>query len=176
MDNNRKSKRIVPKLKIITEGSYLKSNPLISSRTLNENNVAKKSLSHHKFRSEIYSDEHGPEGSVGTLTPKSAEFKNKPSPDIMSQEYVAYHQKKGEFRRQEVLEIMSPIRDMVRKISKKFGVLERPRNSEKFDHQLKIFHMINTYINPKQLASDYLNVHSSSKGLNIHIDTGIQPF
>jgi hypothetical protein len=110
------------------------------------------------------------------LTPENVKIETKPAPDITSEQYVAYHQRKGEYRRKEVLKTMSPIRDKVKKISQKFGVLERPGNSQKFDHQMKIFHTINTYVNSSQLASDYLNVHAEAKGLNIHIETGIQPY
>jgi hypothetical protein len=110
------------------------------------------------------------------LTPENVRIETKPAPDITSEQYVAYHQRKGEYRRKEVLKTMSPIRDKVKKISQKFGVLERPGNSQKFDHQMKIFHTINTYVNSSQLASDYLNVHAEAKGLNIHIGTETQPY
>jgi hypothetical protein len=110
------------------------------------------------------------------LTPENVRIETKPAPDITSEQYVAYHQRKGEYRRKEVLKTMSPIRDKVKKISQKFGVLERPGNSQKFDHQMKIFHKINTYVNSSQLASDYLNVHAEAKGLNIHIGTETQPY
>jgi hypothetical protein len=41
MDSHRKSKNLAPKLKIITEGSYLRSNRMMSSRTTNEKDVGK---------------------------------------------------------------------------------------------------------------------------------------